>query len=339
MKRLVVHIGCAKGGSSAIQRGLRDNADSLAEQGIVVPSRDLLPESAVTGRHTEFFESFVEGRVATEIPRFDELLSVAAGEASTIVLSAENLSNPTEFEQEFAKLKGSFRVFVVLYVRRQDQFLASAWQQWNVKEGESLLAWVAKGVGVYGNWLRVIEPWADTFGDDHIVARVHDRDRLVGGDVFLDFVDVLGADATLLEVPGETNPSLNSTLSRLVEGRSFLFDGPHDGTFYASVRELAPDHVLKEAAHQPLFSAHEATEIVSRYQPSNMEFQRRYLPHIKGPLFAPVRSDDAAVAGPTNLDALERGFLQQQIFSLHKQVMELRRFAEGLQAELRNIAT
>lgn len=338
MKRLVVHIGCAKGGSSAIQQGLRRNAEALAEQGVVVPSRDLLPQSAITGRHTEFFESIVEGRTAPEVPRLGELLEAVAGEAATIVLSAENLSNPTGFEQAFAKLKGRFRVFVVLYVRRQDQFLASAWQQWNVKEGQSLLSWVAKGVGVHGDWLRVIEPWADTFGDDHIVARIHDRDRLVGGDVFLDFADVLGVDATVLEVPGETNPGLNATISRLVEGRSFLFDGPHDGAFYASVRELAPDHVSKEG-HQPLFSTHEATEIMSRYQRSNMEFRRRYLPHLKGPLFAPVLYDEAAVAGPPNLDALERGFLQQQIFSLHKQVVELRHLAKGLQAELRKTAT
>ncbi len=325
MKKLIVHIGCGKGGSSAIQRGLRLNAGALAEQGIVVPSADLEAGSAVTGRHTQFFESLVERRAATDIPSLGDLLDAAAGDgASTLVLSAENLSNPTGFEKTFAKLKSRFDVFIVLYVRRQDEYLASSWQQWNVKEGHSLLSWVARGVGIRGDWLRMVEPWAATFGDDHIIARVFDRERLVGGDVFLDFADVLDADAGRLEAPGERNPSLSAIVSRFVEGRGFLFDGPHDQAFYQSLRALAPDH-FQGGNDLPLFSPHEAKAILNRYRQSNEEFRRRYLPHVKGRLFRPVRGQGEGAATSANVEALERGFLQRQIFSLYKQVEELRR--------------
>ena len=335
MKKLIVHIGCGKGGSSAIQRGLRLNVAALAEQDIVVPSSDLDPRSVVTGRHTEFFESLVERRAATDIPSLGDLLDAAAGDgASTLVLSAENLSNPTGFEKTFAKLKGRFDVFIVLYVRRQDEYLASSWQQWNVKEGHSLLSWVAKGVGIRGDWLRVVEPWAATFGDDHIIARIFDRERLVGGDVFLDFADVLDADAARLEAPGQENLGLSAVVSRLVERRGFLFDGPCDQAFYESLRELAPDH-FQGNNDLPLFGSHEAKAILSRYRQSNEAFRRRYLPHLKGPLFAPVRGQGEGAATSPNVEALERGFLQRQIFGLHQQVAELRRLVVAPRPESR----
>ena len=324
MKDLLVHIGCAKGGSSAIQTGLRLNHKEFASRGVAVPGVDLQPYSEVTGSHGAFFEARLEDRRATPIPELGDLLEGAAAaiNASTVVLSAENLSNPNGFEGVFANLRDRFRVRILLYVRRQDDLLESSWQQWDIKHGGSLLAWTVRNIGVRGNWCRVIEPWAKTFGDERIVARVYDRKLLAGGDVFPDFCAVLGQDTRGLELPGERNPGLTSMLSRVIEGNQHLFDGPHDQSYYRSVRELAHDLVVKDADGPTLFSDEEAQAIMSVYAQGNERFRRKYLPQVKRPLFPPKR----AASRPSHVtpEDFERHLLQLQIFNLHRQLDEMR---------------
>ena len=321
---LLVHIGCAKGGSSAIQTGLRLNHRELASRGVAVPGVDLRPRSEVTGSHSAFFEARLEERRAQPIPELGDLLARAAeaAEASTVVLSAENLSNPNGFERVFGELQDRFRVRILLYVRRQDDLLESSWQQWDIKHGGSLLAWTVRNVGVRGNWCRVIEPWAKTFGDERIVARVYDRKLLAGENVFPDFCEVLGQDTEGLELPGESNPGLNSMLSRAIEGNPHLFDGPHDQSFYHSVRELAHELVVKDSEAPALFSDEEAQAIMSVYAQGNERFRRKYLPHVKRPLFRPRR----ATSRPANVnqERFERHLLQLQVFNLHRQLDEVR---------------
>lgn len=325
LRKLLVHIGCAKGGSSAIQKGLRINHEALASKGISVPAHDLRPGSHVSGSHGDFFEAFLQDRRAMEIPDLGDLLDAQADAcgASTVVLSAENLSNPTGFERVFEKLADRFDISVLFYARRQDEYLASAWQQWYIKRGDSLLLWMIHCIRfMVGDWHATLQPWADALGDERMVARVYDRDRLVEQDVFMDFLEVLGEDAAGLEGPGETYPSLSPMLSRVVEGRGYLFDGPNDQAFYRSVRELAPDLVRKRGDEPGIFSPDEANAIMVAFRQSNERFRKRYLPHIKRPLF-PMRPGGKATTG-VDKDAFERELLQVQVFNLHKQLDEVR---------------
>lgn len=320
----MVHIGCSKGGSSAIQAGLRVNCEALAAQGVCVPGADLRSESPVTGSHGEYFDAFVCDRQAQDIPNFGDLLDAQADEhdASTIVLSAENLCNPMGFQKIFRKLRDRFDVRIVMYVRRQDDFLESAWQQWEVKRGGSLLAWMIKCIDTHGNWLQILAPWAEAFGDGHTVARVFDRRRLAGGDVFVDFCQLLGVDASPLKPPGEVNVGLRPSLTRLVEGRRYLFDGPHDNEFYDTLRVLAKDLVERNGVVAPLFNSEEAEAVMLRYEQSNERFRQRYLPEEQCPLF-PLRRETPARPEPVDIASFERELLQLQIFNLHKQVKAL----------------
>ena len=325
LRRLLVHIGCPKGGSSAIQAGLRANCETLAAQGVCVPGPDIRSESPVTGSHAEFFDTFVHDRQARDIPNFGDLLDAQADErdASTIVLSAENLCNPMGFQKIFRSLQDRFDMRIVMYVRRQDDFLESAWQQWEVKRGGSLLAWMIKCIDTHGNWLQVLAPWADAFGDERTVARVFDRRRLAGGDVFADFCQLLGVDASGLEPPGEVNVGLNPLLTRLVEGRPYLFDGPHDSAFYDALRVLAKDLVERNGTVAPLFNSEEAEAVMLRYEQSNEQFRQRYLPEEECPLFPLRRETPARPETALDIAAFERELLQAQIFNLHKQVKAL----------------
>ena len=324
VRRLLVHIGCAKGGSTAIQKGLRINHRELASRGIVVPSHDLQPGSEIRGGHGPYFASHSRKGQASAIPDLSDLLHAEAERrgASTIVLSGENLAGTKGFERVFAGLGERFDVSVLMYVRRQDDWFASAWQQWGVKRGGSLMGWIAGNVGKMADWHAMLEPWAEALGDDRITVRVYDRDALVGGDAFLDFCDVLGEDPAGLTQPGRSNPSFGPSLSRLIEGRGYLFDGTRDASFFNSLQELAPG-LLEADDGSDLFAADEANAIMRRYAESNERLRRRFLGGLRRPLFAlrdpnapRIRADDSA---------FELELLQVQIFNLYKIVDDLRR--------------
>ena len=324
MRKLLLHIGCSKGGSTAIQRTLRINREELASRGIVVPSHDLRPGSDVTGSHGEFFQSHVQKGKALDMPDLADLLDAQADacDASVIVISAENLSNAFGFEKIFKKIEDRFDLSILMYVRRQDDYLESAWQQWYVKTGRSFLSWMMESIRVQGNWHAALEPWAEAFGDERIIARVYDRQKLEKGDVFFDFCNVIGEDPDSLIRPGEMNRSFTPMLTRFVEGKSFLFNGPHDQSFYDSMRRLNSDLVFKEMDEPGLLSSEEAETVMRVYANANERFRKRYLPHLDQPLFPskPRKRERARL----DRSAFEQGLMQLQIFSLHKELDELR---------------
>src|ERR1051326_4059217 len=134
-KRLILHIGANKTGSSAIQEFLRVNVEALASSSVVVAPSDLMKTGPVTGQHVPFLEHLRETRTDGR-KIVSERISLLMGEIpnnATLVISAENLSNLNGTNELFADVAAEHDVRVVCYVRRQDELLLSSWQQWGSK--------------------------------------------------------------------------------------------------------------------------------------------------------------------------------------------------------------
>ena len=70
-----------------------------------------------------------------------------------IVLSAENLSNPMGWHNLFVPVSEKYELEVVLYVRRQDDFLLSACTALVLQASLTTSGgWLTRCVGVMGNW-------------------------------------------------------------------------------------------------------------------------------------------------------------------------------------------
>ena len=311
--RLVVHIGCGKGGSSAIQAFLRDNADSLSGRGIYVPTSDLTIDGHRSGNQIDLFRTLMdldrEQATSALRRRLTALRNNYALDHDTIVISAENLCNPVGHEELFAPLRDEFDIAILFYVRRQDDYLASAWQQWYVKEGRSLLAWLTENVGDVANWYQYIERWAQVFDVEDITIRPYAREAFPEGSIELDFAGVLrpGIDVSSFEISsGDVNTSLNTNVSRWVEGRgTALFSDNHDNNFYSFLYRLGGREVRDPAGS--LFDVHERTAIMRRYAWSNEALRSKYLPAHPKPLF-PLPRPKPETARPDRdqrLDSLE----------------------------------
>ena len=287
---LVVHIGGSKCGSSAIQAWLAQNAPGLAERGIGVPGVELDFESQIAGQQIWYFENVVQRTSYREEigDKLSALFEVASERGfGRLVLSAENMCNHARLAQAIKAASADRPVRIVMYVRRQDDFLISSWQQWHLKLYDSVEAFLIDRVGDSGRWLKMLEPWAAAFGDAAIAVRPFVRDRLAGGDVVSDFCEVLEIDTGgLAPMERAANPSFDEALGRLAHRVRDVFEGQHDNRFYEVMVRLLGKSALKSGSGSSLIDLDTRRRIVARYAEENAALQARFMPELGDePLF------------------------------------------------------
>ena len=133
--QVILHVGGSKCGSSAIQAHLKQNEVALSKAGVLIPGRDLDFVSPVTGEQIWMFENAaIGGDLKALGARVRALLAEAERKgAKTVIISAENICNHAHLAPMLATVLKKYRTKVALYVRRQDDFLISSWQQWHLK--------------------------------------------------------------------------------------------------------------------------------------------------------------------------------------------------------------
>jgi hypothetical protein len=134
VKRIVLHIGSHKTGTTALQDLLAAARPTLLPQGAWYPATDRGPYPHLN-KQAAFYWAVRESHQA-QAKEMDRMLREAdAYGAETLVLSEEGFSVP--FYEDYAALrdlKARFDVQVLCVLRRQDEFIESIWNQY-CKEG------------------------------------------------------------------------------------------------------------------------------------------------------------------------------------------------------------
>lgn len=279
-KKLILHIGASKAGSSSIQSFLRRNRFVFARLGYVVPDMNLSVGGSVTGEHVFALEALAKtGDAGAFRDRVDAIFDESEPDTRGVVLSAENLSN-TGNSRIIDGLAGAYDISVVMYLRRQDDLLASAWQQWGSKIESDFNAWLILALQQFGHWDTVLEEWEARAGREAMVVRVFDRASFAGGDIVQDFVEAigLGGEAAAFDfVQSDANPSVSDAITAMVAGNRAIFEDVHDNRFYNALGKLTGD-ALVERTRLSLLSRTQRERIVEYYRPGNETVCRRYFP-------------------------------------------------------------
>ena len=194
MRRLWIHIGTPKTGSTAIQRYARERRAYLTSKGV-----DFL----IRGRRGSYNDLAIHlrngnQREAAEIGA-DLHRRITDSPAQTLVLSSEMFTgaDPALLRAALA-LEEPLETRIIGYFRRQDRFLESAYKQ-KMKTGK-----VAPGFGNYldkygtggGDYLRLVDAWQAAWPQAEFLFRRFDPAAFAGGDVVRDFTALLGLDIT-----------------------------------------------------------------------------------------------------------------------------------------------
>jgi hypothetical protein len=278
--QIVLHIGANKTGSSAIQTFIRNNVGLLSQHNYFVPDRLLGTSNKVTGEHVFSIEKYF-GQNDTDglTDIISNLAQHAAKNKKKLLLSGENMSNPGRFNF-FAKLASVADIKVIFYIRRQDEFVTSSWQQWHSKIEHDFHGWLILALRQLGNWEQIINGWTSVLGKDAIILRVFERDEFPEGNIMQDFLQCLGIDSQKItaDYTGDmSNPSFSDIITPLVAGNRAIFENANDNEFYKLVQKLTGDLYVKKK-RVSLLTPIQRDKIIEFYRGQNQRVCQKYFP-------------------------------------------------------------
>jgi hypothetical protein len=224
----VLHIGTGKTGTTTIQSVLGRSRPALRAAGTLYPRafgrvRHLafafmvMPDEELV-RSPEWLRAGHEGTDAREFRRGlrRRLRRELGPDVRRLLISDEALyrRSPATVRRvrRFTDARGG-SVRVVAYLRRQDEHVASNYQQ-VVKGGEvaRMRTWAATDLSPTYDYHRNLARWRDHLEPDAFVVRPFEPERFVGGSLVDDFLDAAGIDLKAADLaPAERrNESLSA---------------------------------------------------------------------------------------------------------------------------------
>jgi len=302
---LYLHIGLPKTGTSAIQNFFFQNREILKKKGILYPDLALHWSQHVPVAKAIFSPIFPKAHFNRLIESVDMaswyeglLNGCSKDECSKVVISSDffwaapamqsalSYHEPTEdnyilLEQAVAACKKAFSWFdtvkVIVYLRRQDQWLESFFNQ-QIKDGFSIPTepelLPCKNYLLFSKNLSI---WEQYFGQDNILVR---NFSACNGDVVKDFCRLLSVhdDAGLVS-PSTDARSANLRLSpRAVQTMRFALENNMDKATLDLLGEVLryTSSRGKQGDASGVFSTDFHRQVLSVYEQDNCELAKRY---------------------------------------------------------------
>jgi hypothetical protein len=235
-RRLILHIGTEKTGSTSIQVFLRINQKRLAEGGVGVPSElgDTLHfRLQLLANDEDFNDDFImnlklhlnkELRAKTLSEWRNQLYQeVESSVAQTWIISCETLHSRLLKDSELVRLKKILsplfdRIDVLVYLREPLSMVTSRLTE-NAKSAIPVVIPepVANQEFDIADHQATLQRWESAMGPGKLIVRIFESESLVGGNVINDFIEACGLEQENYLIPRHQNPSLSRYGLKLTE--------------------------------------------------------------------------------------------------------------------------
>ncbi|MGN0484335.1 MAG: hypothetical protein ACI4HI_12370 [Lachnospiraceae bacterium] len=358
MKTLYLHIGLPKTGTSAIQKFLFTNKDTLSEQGYCYERMPFFYNKIGPNRNGHFLVAKkydpngtydpVQTRMHMEegmkivLDWFQTYDNVLLSEEDIWIVSNRKQENPLDLVLEYSQ-KYHFAIKVVVYLRRQDDLINSWWKQ-QVRartrkptcDWKQILTKVPPHFNI--NYQKVLTQMEAKIPADALIVRRYDKElfRHLNTTIYSDFIHAIGLEwSEHYTIPETlTNPSFPDSYTEIKR----IFNGlntPDSSFSDADLRYLGrlALRCTKELEHEDtsLFSKTERALFLKKYKKSNAFVAKKYF-HSEEPLFSEDLPDTPKF-DPTSYAHQEEmirffgaAFLQQrqELSALKQQLTELK---------------
>lgn len=302
-KKIYIHIGAHKTGTSAIQTFLSLNREMLKTKGFLYPGMERAHHS-IAGEFRRFSLSQITNNPkSSTLTYFDE---INKSNLDNIILSSEIFEClHSSVESLKAFIDDKFEVKIIFYVRRQDEKIESMYNS-SIKNpkirskisfpdfisGKSdttqndsfCLSQCCEEFGDL-DYYSVLLPWERAFGKKNIIVRCYEKEQLLNG-IFQDFLEVMGiVFDEKFQIPNERiNPSLNWDVIEML--RLCHIQSNEDIRFHMFLlKNLAVINRDDKEKNQRLLSPQQRCDIIIKYEESNAKVAREYLGRDDGRLF------------------------------------------------------
>lgn len=299
-----IHIGLEKTGTTTLQEFFFLNRDNLAKAGIHFmssPGTKNHTDLAVYAYDKTLGDLIIQKNLQTPeardafresfLVRFKSEIQQAKTKDSHLLVSCEHLSSRVFSKDEIRKLLGLFihygyQAKVIVYLRRQDQYLLSTYSTW-LKSG----AMAELNENAYKrkryDYLSLLEMWSEVIGDDNMIVKIFERNQMYKQDLLQDFLMILGIkqNTNYIEPPKNLNKSLDTSKLQFLKSINSLIPSAIDGHKNPLRGELVK--VLEQMDNNGKLSLKPelSQRILDYYSQDNKAIQERYFPNQTGTLF------------------------------------------------------
>lgn len=194
LKKIYIHVGAGKTGTSALQAFLYENRSVLKGMGVEIPEEGSLVRGNLIAHHP------LSGHLITsEEEALTMWRDLAKSGHEVSIVSSENMHSKIssgggiKFFESVREILSEYDVKIVFYIRRHSQWLQSAYAQWVKGQSEN------RSFEVFAKWYPKKAPqqildFSKVFGISNVIVRPYERCQFHGGDIFKDFMNASGID-------------------------------------------------------------------------------------------------------------------------------------------------
>lgn len=285
---LYLHIGTSKTGTSSIQNFMAGNLRILWRScSCLYPNmkgRHFLNGNFIN--HMSLFNSCDEKTILLKI-RQAVSFSKKNGKKK-IVLSAESLFESGEGLELAKKILSipDVSLKVIVYLRRQDTWLESAWKQWGYKisDNRDIYDYIQKRDC---NWYTRLKIWENAVGKERLIVRCYEKEQLPEG-LIADFLSLIGIDYhshAWIEQADLFKGFQRDVMEIIFLNKDFC-DGVSDNRLQNFFERNLEETFQKESFKSYSFlSPTDRIQILKRYEDSNRSIAIEFLKREDGMLF------------------------------------------------------
>ncbi|MHA1539053.1 MAG: hypothetical protein ACTSXQ_01085 [Alphaproteobacteria bacterium] len=212
-KTLYIHAGMPKTGTSALQAFFALNAQKLSQKGLHYPFQEAFNQPFQTSSGNALaLSSFTrdkENETFQYIKKLQDFLDQADGDT---LLSTESLFNPIRTKKHAHFLKDNLpdcNTKIILYLRRQDNFLESASHQLVKNHFATSITY-----NRVFNYKEILDTISSLWGRENIIVRPYEKKQFKGDNgIYSDFFNAISLDIDFKKctMPEKrVNPSLSA---------------------------------------------------------------------------------------------------------------------------------
>ena len=323
--KLVLHIGTGKTGTTALQSFLWNNAVKLREYGWDYP--DIL-KSWCCKNDRRYIEGEKNGNLLKvsiiadwEEKKKEELWDIIFERLKNfnVIISDESIWGHPVIDTKAAiddYKRRCVNIKIVIYLRRQDKYLESLWNQ-NVKERletDDLWDFIHRPENLQSaDYLGKIKSIEKVVGRDNIIVRVYEASQFKGtrGDITSDFIHVLNQIEGKMKdewegiwLPGNENRKLDGEMlwAKLLFNRAYVSVFPDldmreemktgFANVYTDFARFFQDAETSSSKPSAFFlTKEERRKILKNYEADNKEIAHTYLRRKDGRIFLDDKID------------------------------------------------
>jgi hypothetical protein len=256
------------------------------------------------------------GRIKTAHRIWEDVIKeITDTPAEKVLISSEEFTRyamNSESEALIFEIKRFLRDFdvkVLCYLRRQDDYLES-WYNQMVKMGAKVPEGFSSDLlytldEIHSNYLRVLDAWERIFGRSNMIVRIYDRRNILDGDIIKDFLSIFNLKGIYMgnkSISADLrNKSINNSFIELKRWCNYFLSGEGERrqTKNESIREIlrAVDSLyMKNTSRwrKRVLFYDERKELLRKNEGINREISNRYF-NGKWPLFPEIGEEEMSV--------------------------------------------